>query len=115
MLDDVIEVLVPEHFYSDAHQRLFKAIMRLHERGIRGILRSLHVGLVEGVDPELGPGGGDGDLEGHVQGAGVKRLAQVEPAEAEQVQVTPCRVAGGVSVTVTPLAMFGPALATVMV
>lgn len=37
MIDEVVEILKPTHFYSDAHQKLFGAIMRLHDRGIRGI------------------------------------------------------------------------------
>lgn len=36
-MDDIVEILKPEHFYSDAHQRLFKAILQLRERGVRGI------------------------------------------------------------------------------
>lgn len=36
-IDDVVETIKSDHFYSDAHQKLFAAIMRLHERGIRGI------------------------------------------------------------------------------
>lgn len=36
-LDDVVEILKPDHFYSDAHQRLFSGIVRLHEKGVRGI------------------------------------------------------------------------------
>lgn len=36
-IDEVVEILSAHHFYSDAHQRLFKAILALHERGIRGI------------------------------------------------------------------------------
>ena len=29
-LDDVVEVLRADHFYSEANQRIFEAIMRLH-------------------------------------------------------------------------------------
>jgi len=36
-LDEVAEVLTPQHFYSDANQRLYRAILTLHEKGIRGI------------------------------------------------------------------------------
>ncbi len=36
-LDEVAEVLTSQHFYSDAHQQIFQAILDLHERGIRGI------------------------------------------------------------------------------
>jgi replicative DNA helicase len=36
-IDDVAEILTADHFYSDAHQRIYKAVMTLHEKGIRGI------------------------------------------------------------------------------
>ncbi|MFP6764279.1 MAG: DnaB-like helicase N-terminal domain-containing protein, partial [Planctomycetaceae bacterium] len=36
-IDEVAELLTPQHFYRDAHQRIFRAIMSLHERGVRGI------------------------------------------------------------------------------
>lgn len=36
-IDEVVEILKPDHFYSDAHQKLFAAILRLHDRGVRGI------------------------------------------------------------------------------
>ena len=36
-IDEVAEVLRAEHFYSDAHQCLYRAIFALHERGVRGI------------------------------------------------------------------------------
>ena len=36
-IDEVAEILQAQHFYSDSHQRLYAAIMSLHERGVRGI------------------------------------------------------------------------------
>jgi replicative DNA helicase len=36
-IDDVAEILVASHFYSDAHQKIYAAVMTLHEKGIRGI------------------------------------------------------------------------------
>ena len=36
-IDDVAEVLQAEHFYSDAHQRMYSAIMALYDAGNRGI------------------------------------------------------------------------------
>ncbi|MCA9082900.1 MAG: replicative DNA helicase [Planctomycetaceae bacterium] len=36
-IDDVGEVLRPEHFYSDAHQKIYGAIRDLYENNIRGI------------------------------------------------------------------------------
>ncbi len=36
-IDEVVEVLKVEHFYGDAHRKLYAAILRLHERGVRGI------------------------------------------------------------------------------
>lgn len=36
-IDDVADLLVASHFYSDAHQRIFKAVMTLHNKGVRGI------------------------------------------------------------------------------
>lgn len=36
-IDDVVEFLSVQHFYNDAHQRLFGGIARLHEKGVRGI------------------------------------------------------------------------------
>jgi replicative DNA helicase len=36
-IDEVAEILHASHFYSDAHQRIYKAVMTLHEKGIRGI------------------------------------------------------------------------------
>ena len=41
--------------------------------------------------------------------------AQLEPAEAVQVQLTPVRLAGKVSVTGAPVAGAGPAFPTVIV
>lgn len=36
-IDEIAESLKPEHFYNDAHQRIFAAIHDLYERGVRGI------------------------------------------------------------------------------
>lgn len=36
-IDEVGESLKAEHFYSDAHQKMYSAIHRLYENGIRGI------------------------------------------------------------------------------
>ena len=36
-IDEVGESLKTEHFYSDAHQKMYSAIHRLYENGIRGI------------------------------------------------------------------------------
>ena len=36
-IDDVGEVLKPDHFYSDAHQKIYAAIRDLYENNIRGI------------------------------------------------------------------------------
>jgi replicative DNA helicase len=36
-IDDVGEVLKPEHFYSDAHQKIYGAIRDLYENNVRGI------------------------------------------------------------------------------
>ncbi len=46
--------------------------------GIGGILRGLHVGLVERVDPHLGTSGCDGEFQGHVERTHVQWLSQVE-------------------------------------
>lgn len=40
---------------------------------------------------------------------------QLEPTDAEQVQVTPVKTAGKMSVTVAPIASLGPLLVTVIV
>jgi replicative DNA helicase len=36
-IDEVGEFLRPEHFYADPHQRIYAAIQRLYDNGIRGI------------------------------------------------------------------------------
>ncbi|MEQ9411926.1 MAG: replicative DNA helicase [Fuerstiella sp.] len=36
-IDDVGEVLRPEHFYSDAHQKIYAAIRELYENNVKGI------------------------------------------------------------------------------
>ena len=36
-IDEIGESLRAEHFYSDAHQKIFAAIIRLYEEGVRGI------------------------------------------------------------------------------
>jgi replicative DNA helicase len=36
-IDEVGESLKAEHFYSDAHQKIYAAIQRLYENGVRGI------------------------------------------------------------------------------
>jgi len=36
-IDEVAEFLHAEHFYSDAHRRIYAAIQHLYDRGIRGI------------------------------------------------------------------------------
>ncbi len=35
-VDEVADVIGADHFYLDSHQRIFKAIMRLHETGVHG-------------------------------------------------------------------------------
>ena len=47
--------------------------------------------------------------------APVPEAGHEEPAEAAQVQVTPVRSGGGVSVTVAPVTALGPALPTTIV
>ncbi len=36
-LDEVAQLVTADHFYNDAHQRIYSAISRLHEKGVRGI------------------------------------------------------------------------------
>lgn len=36
-IDEIAETLKAEHFYNDAHQRMYAAIHDLYERGVRGI------------------------------------------------------------------------------
>ena len=36
-IDDVSEFLDASHFYGDAHQRIYSAVMKLHDEGVRGI------------------------------------------------------------------------------
>jgi len=36
-IDEVADFLQPGHFYSEAHQAIFAAILKMHEGGIRGI------------------------------------------------------------------------------
>ncbi len=36
-IDEVAEILQSQHFYSDRHQRIYHAISRLYEDGVRGI------------------------------------------------------------------------------
>jgi replicative DNA helicase len=36
-IDEVSEFLEPSHFYGDAHRRIYEAILKLHDAGIRGI------------------------------------------------------------------------------
>lgn len=36
-IDDVSEFLDASHFYGDAHQRIYAAVMKLHDAGVRGI------------------------------------------------------------------------------
>src|SRR5262245_2455635 len=36
VLDEVADMLRAEHFYFDKHQRIFRAVMRLHEGGVHG-------------------------------------------------------------------------------
>ena len=52
-LDDVVEVLRPDHFYSEANQRIFEAIMRLHERGVKGDAVTLSEELARNGDTEV--------------------------------------------------------------
>lgn len=35
-VDEVADVLIADHFYLDSHQRIYKAILRLHESGVHG-------------------------------------------------------------------------------
>jgi replicative DNA helicase len=35
-VDEVADVLSADHFYLDSHQRIYKAILRLHESGVHG-------------------------------------------------------------------------------
>ncbi|MCA9025817.1 MAG: replicative DNA helicase [Planctomycetaceae bacterium] len=37
VIDDVLMMIRSSYFYSDAHQKIFSAILAMHERGIRGI------------------------------------------------------------------------------
>ncbi|MGE0377575.1 MAG: replicative DNA helicase [Planctomycetaceae bacterium] len=37
VIDDVLTLVRSSHFYSDAHQKMFAAMLRMHEQGIRGI------------------------------------------------------------------------------
>ncbi len=37
VIDDVLMLVRGNHFYSDAHQKMFAAILSMHEQGIRGI------------------------------------------------------------------------------
>lgn len=52
-LDDVVEVLRPDHFYSEANQRIFEAVMRLHERGVKGDAVTLSEELTRNGDMEV--------------------------------------------------------------
>ena len=36
-IDEVADFLIPDHFYNDANQKIFAAIMGLFEKGVRGI------------------------------------------------------------------------------
>jgi replicative DNA helicase len=36
-IDEISDTLKSEHFYSDAHQKIYAAILSLHGRGVRGI------------------------------------------------------------------------------
>lgn len=36
-LDEIMDVIQAGHFYSEAHQKIFNAILRLHDNGVRGI------------------------------------------------------------------------------
>ena len=36
-IDEVAEFLESDHFYGDAHRRIYAAIIKLHDAGIRGI------------------------------------------------------------------------------
>jgi len=37
MVDEVVELVQPDHFYLDAHKQICAAIYRMHDAGIRGI------------------------------------------------------------------------------
>ncbi len=37
VIDEVVELVQPDHFYLDAHKQISAAIYRMHESGIRGI------------------------------------------------------------------------------
>ncbi|MDZ4684107.1 MAG: replicative DNA helicase [Planctomycetaceae bacterium] len=36
-IDDIADILQPAHFYSEAHQTIYAAILKMYEAGIRGI------------------------------------------------------------------------------
>ena len=36
-LDEVTALLSPEHFYSNPHRVMYAAILRMHDKGVRGI------------------------------------------------------------------------------
>ncbi len=36
-IDEIADFLHPSHFYSEPHQSIFTAILKMHESGIRGI------------------------------------------------------------------------------
>ena len=37
VLDEVTEVITPEHFYTDAHRKIFSAIRRLYDNNVHAI------------------------------------------------------------------------------
>lgn len=52
-MDDVLEVLRPDHFYSEANQRILEAILRLHEKGVRSDAVTLHEELARSNDLDV--------------------------------------------------------------
>ncbi|MEQ9069500.1 MAG: DnaB-like helicase N-terminal domain-containing protein, partial [Gimesia chilikensis] len=37
VIDDLVQIVKTNHFYSDKNARIFAAILRLHDAGVRGI------------------------------------------------------------------------------
>lgn len=58
VLDDVADVLHPDHFYLASHQRIYRTILRLHESGTHGF-DSITIGEALDKQNELKESGGD--------------------------------------------------------
>src|SRR5579872_5403877 len=57
VLDDVADLLQADHFYLDSHQRIYRAIVRLHESGVHGF-DAVTVGEALDKENELKEAGG---------------------------------------------------------